>query len=128
MKFALRFRLFPQASTITPPKTWDEEGFASGRHRSRGSTCGPVISRRRNSPRADRRSAHISVYYPVEAAGYFDMIQKVGPKPIIEPGTLKTADDWVRKGSGFRNDIPAFRVFDPKVIWPCARRAFARDD
>ena len=41
------------------------------------------------------------VYYPSrEPAGYWEMLQKVGPKPLIEPERLKTEADWIEAGSG----------------------------
>ncbi|WP_316435064.1 hypothetical protein, partial [Escherichia coli] len=39
------------------------------------------------------------VYFPGrEPAGYWEMLQSVGPKPLIEPEKLKTEADWVRAG------------------------------
>jgi hypothetical protein len=36
------------------------------------------------------------VYYPGrEPEGYREMMQHVGPKPLIEPETLKTDTDWI---------------------------------
>ena len=59
------------------------------------------------------------VYYPGrEPAGYWEMLQSVGPKPLIEPATLTSDADWVRAGQRVFDefDIAAFRVLDPKVI------------
>ena len=59
------------------------------------------------------------VYFPGrEPAGYWDMLQSVGPKPLIEPDTLKSDADWVRAGQRVFDefDIAAFRVLDPKVV------------
>ena len=59
------------------------------------------------------------VYYPGrEPAGYWEMLQSVGPKPLIEPATLTTDADWVRAGQRVFDefDIAAFRVHDPKAI------------
>src|SRR5262249_34711179 len=44
------------------------------------------------------------VYYPGrEPAGYWEMLQHVGPKPLIELARLKTEADWIDAGR---------RVFD----------------
>jgi mono/diheme cytochrome c family protein len=59
------------------------------------------------------------VYYPGrEPAGYWAMLQTVGPKPLIEPATLTTEADWIRAGKRVfeEYDIPAFRISNPKAI------------
>jgi hypothetical protein len=62
------------------------------------------------------------VYMPGrEPAGYREMIQSVGPRPLIEPPTLRTEADWIRAGERVFFDAVALRTFDPKVI------AMARD-
>ena len=44
------------------------------------------------------------VYFPGrEPEGYWEMLQHVGPKPLIEPEHLKTESDWIEAGR---------RVFD----------------
>ncbi len=41
------------------------------------------------------------VYYPGrEPAGYWDILQHAGPKPLIEPQDLKTEADWIAAGRG----------------------------
>jgi len=39
----------------------------------------------------------------------------LGPKPLIEPGALKTPSDAIRAGKRVFDeyDVPAFRTFDP---------------
>src|SRR5213593_65416 len=46
------------------------------------------------------------------------MLQKVGPKPLIEPDTLKTDADRIRAGKRVfeEYEIPVFRTYDPKSI------------
>jgi|KBSSwiStaDraftv2_1062776.scaffolds.fasta_scaffold88829_2 mono/diheme cytochrome c family protein len=122
MKFAsvLVVFLLLQAATITPPRTWDEEAL-----REWATPIAALNARPGHFSEAEYLRAPIDdlrtypVYMPGrEPAGYFEMIRTVGPKPIIEPNTLKTADDWVRAGQRvFREyDVPGFRVFDPKII------------
>jgi hypothetical protein len=44
------------------------------------------------------------VYFPGrEPDGYWEMLQRVGPKPLIEPERLTTEADWIKAGQ---------RVFD----------------
>ena len=57
------------------------------------------------------------------------MLQSVGPKPLIEPATLKAESEWVRAGKRVFEewDVPAFRVRDPKVLADVRRPdSFAR--
>lgn len=112
--------LLVQASAITPPKTWDERDLREWAtpiatlnvrpgHFSEGEYLRAPIDDLRTYP----------VYYPGrEPAGYFDRLQKVGPKPIIDPGVLKTADDWARAGQQVFHeyDVPAFRVYGPQLL------------
>jgi mono/diheme cytochrome c family protein len=58
-------------------------------------------------------------YFPGrEPAGYWDMLQSVGPKPLIDAGALTSEADWARAGQRVFDeyDIPAFRVLDPKIV------------
>src|SRR4029450_13025800 len=58
-------------------------------------------------------------YFPGrEPAGYWEMLQSVGPKPLIEPNTPTTDADWIRAGQRVFDeyDIPAFRILDPKIV------------
>ena len=42
------------------------------------------------------------VYYPGrEPDGYWEMLQRVGPKPLIEPELVKSAADWIEAGAGY---------------------------
>lgn len=64
------------------------------------------------------------VYFPGrEPKGYWDMLQHVGPKPLIEPDKLKSKADWIEAGRTvfFGADHIHLRTFDPKLI------AIARD-
>ena len=70
------------------------------------------------------------VYYPGrEPAGYWDMLQSVGPKPLIEPVALSGDAEWARAGKRVFEewDVPGLRVYDPQAL-AAARRAdtFAR--
>jgi len=39
------------------------------------------------------------VYFPGgEPEGYWEMLQRVGPKPLIEPGKLRSEADWIAAG------------------------------
>ena len=72
------------------------------------------------------------MYYPGrEPAGYWEMLQTVGPKPLIEPGTLQTDADWIRAGQRVFEefDIIGFRTTDPTFIGRARRpETFAKSD
>src|SRR5260370_3108037 len=59
------------------------------------------------------------VYFPGrEPEGYWDMLQHVGPKALIEPEKLKTEADWIEAGRRVFDeaDHVHLRTFDPKWI------------
>ena len=59
------------------------------------------------------------VYYPGrEPEGYWEMLNKIGPRPLIEPEKLKTAQDWIDAGKKVfeQHDVLSFRSLDPKLI------------
>src|SRR5215470_7869742 len=116
MKFAVAasLLLLLEASTITPPRTWDESSLREWATLVAGLNVRPGHFSEEEYLRAPVDNLRTyPVYYPGrEPAGYVDMIQTVGPKPLIEPDTLKTAEDWVRAGKQVfqEYDVPAFRV------------------
>ena len=61
--------------------------------------------------------------YPVyapgrEPAGYWEMLQKVGPKPLLEPETLTSDSDWIAAGKRVFEEADALpiRTYDPALI------------
>ena len=59
------------------------------------------------------------VYYPGrEPEGYWEMLQHVAPKPLIEREQLKTKSDWVEAGRRVFHEADDLhlRTFDPKII------------
>jgi hypothetical protein len=59
------------------------------------------------------------VYYPGrEPDGYWEMLQHIGPKPLIEPERLKTEAHWIEAGRRVFDelDIIPLRTLDPKFI------------
>jgi hypothetical protein len=111
-----------QATSFRPviPKVWDEAALENW--------ATPVAT-------LNVRPTHISPteYYSVpeynlrsypvympgrEPDGYWEMLQHTGPKPLIEPGTLKTEADWVHAGQRVFEEATAFQLttFDPQAI------------
>src|SRR5262245_988229 len=59
------------------------------------------------------------VYYPGrEPQGYWEMLQKIGPKPLIEPRQLNSESDWIQAGKRVfeEYDVPSFRSYDPELV------------
>jgi mono/diheme cytochrome c family protein len=107
-------------STTRTPVTWDEDAL-----REWATPIAALGVRPGHFSAEEYQKAPIDnlrtypVYYPGrEPAGYWEMLQSVGPKPLIEPSTIKSDADWVRAGQRVFDefDIGAFRILDPKVI------------
>jgi hypothetical protein len=64
------------------------------------------------------------VYVPDrEPRGYWEMLQRVGPKPLIEPDARWTESDWITAGRRVFDELDhlALRTLDPK--WIAAARS-----
>ncbi len=110
------------ANRWTPdiPRVWDEAALRdwvtplAGLHARPGHVSESDYYR---LPVEDLRS--YPVYYPGrEPDGYWQMLQHVGPKPLIEPRELKTKADWIAAGRRIfeESDAPQLRTFDPQLI------------
>jgi hypothetical protein len=119
-----------QSTSFRPviPKVWDEaalDGWAT-----------PVAA-------LNVRPTHISAteYYSVpeyglrsypvympgrEPDGYWEMLQRIGPKPLIQPETLKTEADWIEAGRRVFDEAstPQLTIFDPQLIAKLRSREF----
>jgi hypothetical protein len=108
------------AQSSTAPRTWDEEALRDWATPVAGLNQRPGHFSQAEYERAPiDNSRSYPVYYPGrEPAGYWEMLQTVGPKPLIEPATLTTEADWIRAGKRVfeEYDIPAFRISNPKAI------------
>src|SRR5262245_43408454 len=102
------------------PKTWDAKALADWATPVAGLNVRPGHFSEEEYYRAPVDNLRTyPVYYPGrEPEGYWEMLQKVGPKPLIEPETLKTEADWIRAGKRVfeEYDIPAFRTYGLDVI------------
>ena len=108
------------------PKTWDEKALADW-----ATPLAVLNVRPDHFSEEEYYRAPLDNYrtYPVyapgrEPAGYWEMIQKVGPKPLIEPGRLKTRADWVEAGRRVFEEFDhiTLRNYDPAAI--IAARSF----
>ena len=102
------------------PRTWDEHALTEWATPLAGLNARPGHFSEAEYYRAPVDNLRTyPVYYPGrEPAGYWEMLQRVGPTPLIEPATLKTDEDWVRAGKRVFDeyDVPAFRIAAPRAI------------
>ena len=113
--------LWPQ-SVYHPaiPKAWDESQLADWATPVAGLNVRPThISAKEYYALPIENSQTYPVYYPGrEPEGYWEMLQHVSPKPLIEPGKLKSEADWIEAGRRIFHEADDIhlRTFDPKVV------------
>jgi hypothetical protein len=102
------------------PKTWDAAALETWATPLAGLNAPPG-----HVSETEYYQAPIDNYrtYPVyapgrEPQGYWEMLQKVGPKPLIDRARLRTESDWVAAGRDVfeQLDVLTLRSYDPKVI------------
>lgn len=102
------------------PKTWDEAALANWATPLAGLNARPthITPEQYYSIPVDNLKT-----YPVYAAGrepegYWAMLQRVGPKPMLEPEKLKSEADWVEAGRIVfeEGDHLHLRTLDPKFV------------
>ena len=119
------------AESTSVPRTWDAEALEDWATPVAGLGTRPghfSVAEYYRAPVDNLRT--YPVYYPGrEPAGYWEMLQSVGPKPLIESKVRSSDADWARDGKQVFEewDVPGLRVFDPQAL-AAARRAdtFAR--
>ena len=115
--------LFGQSNTAFEPripKTWDAAALETWATPLAGLNARPG-----HVSETEYYQAPIDNYrtYPVyapgrEPQGYWEMLQKVGPKPLIDRARLRTESDWVAAGREVFEQLDhlTLRSYDPKVI------------
>jgi mono/diheme cytochrome c family protein len=112
----------PKSAPFKPviPKTWDEKALADWATPVAGLNVRPGHLSEEEYYRAPLDNYRTyRVYSPGrEPAGYWEMLQKIGPKPLIEPDKLKTEADWIEAGRRVFEECDhiTLRSYDPKVI------------
>ena len=102
------------------PKTWDEVALKDWATPVAGLNVRPThmsVQDYYSQPVENLRT--YPVYYPGrEPEGYWEMLQKIGPKPMIEPEKLKSKADWIEAGRKIFHEAPSFVTIsrDPQVI------------
>src|SRR5437764_3429182 len=102
------------------PKTWDEAALADWATPIAGLNVRPthISAKEYYSLPVENRQTY-PVYYPGrEPEGYWEMLQHVAPKPLIDLKQLKTKSDWVEAGRRVFHEADDLhlRTFDPKII------------
>ena len=109
-----------KAWTPDIPKTWDEAALVDWATPVAGLNVRPThISPKDYYSLAVENLRTYPVYFPGrEPAGYWEMLQRVGPKPLIEPEKLKTETDWIEAGRRVFDEADHLhlRTFDPKFV------------
>ena len=112
--------LWPQSGRPAIPKTWDEAALAEWATPVAGLNVRPThISAKEYYSLTVENLRTYPVYFPGrEPEGYWDMVQRIGPKPLIEVNKLKTQADWIEAGQRVFDeaDLLHLRTFDPKFI------------
>jgi hypothetical protein len=102
------------------PKTWDEASLADWATPVAGLNVRPtLISAKEYYSFTVENLRTYPVYFPGrEPEGYWEMLQHVGPKPLIEPEKLKTEADWIEAGRRVFEEVDdlELRTFNPKLV------------
>jgi mono/diheme cytochrome c family protein len=102
------------------PKTWNEAELAEWATPVAGLNVRPKHVSAETYYRAPIDNHRTYPVYAAdrEPAGYWEMLQKVGPKPLIEPERLRTEADWIEAGRRVFDELDHFtmRSYDPNLI------------
>jgi len=102
------------------PRTWDDAALADWATPVVGLNVRPThISAREYYALRTENLRTYPVYYPGrEPRGYWEMLQHIGPEPLIEPEKLASEADWIAAGQRVFNELDHFslRTYDPKFI------------
>jgi hypothetical protein len=109
-----------QQSRPDVPRTWDEAALADWATPLAGLNARPThISTNEYYALRVENLRTYPVYFPDrEPAGYWDMLQHAGPKPLIEPEKLKSEADWINAGGTVFEQVDdlQLRTLDSQLI------------
>lgn len=110
------------------PRTWDEAALAEWATPLAGLNTRPghVSPERYYALPVDNLKTWPVYLKGREPEGYWQMLQRVGPQPMIEPQKLKTKADWVDAGRTVfeQMDHLHLRTFDPAFVEAVRRGDF----
>jgi mono/diheme cytochrome c family protein len=107
-------------ATSTIPRAWDEAGLAAWATPLAGLNLRPthISAKDYYSLRVENLRTY-PVYFPGrEPSGYWERLQQIGPKPLIEPRILATEADWIQAGRIVFDEADDLhlRTFDARFI------------
>jgi hypothetical protein len=118
-------------ASVQIPKTWGEAALAEWATPVAGLNVRPThISAKEYYALTVENLRTYPVYLNgKEPEGYWEMLNRIGPQPLIEPEKLKTEADWIEAGRRVFNDADhlQLRTHDPELI-AAARKAEAAFD
>jgi len=102
------------------PNVWDEAALADWATPLAGLNRRPthISAKEYYSLRVESLRTY-PVYFPGrEPSGYWEMLQRIGPKPLIEPKELQTEADWIEAGRRVFDEADHLhlRTFDPSFV------------
>ena len=107
-------------STVDIPKTWDEKALADWATPIAGINVRPshISSEQYYALPTDNLKTWPVYLSGREPEGYWQMLQSVGPQPMIEPEKLKSEADWLKAGRTVfeQMDHLHLRTLDPAFI------------
>jgi hypothetical protein len=111
---------YSQHSKPEIPRIWDEAALKDWATPLAGLNVRPthISAKEYYSLRVENLRTY-PVYFPGrEPAGYWEMLQRVGPQPLIEPEKLKTKKDWIEAGRKVFEgaDDLHLRTFAPELL------------
>src|ERR1044072_3350223 len=102
------------------PRTWDDAALADWATPVAGLNVRPThISAKEYYSLPVENLRTYPVYFPGrEPEGYWEMLQRIGPQPLIEPEKLKTEADWIEAGRKVFEgaDDLHVRTFAPELV------------
>ena len=89
-----------QSSKAEIPKVWDDAALADWPMPVAGLNVPPahISSQEYYSLPVDNFRTYPVYFSGREPDGYWESLQRLGPKPLIEPEKLKTEVDWIEAG------------------------------
>jgi len=102
------------------PKVWDEEALKEWATPVAGLNLRPTnMSADEYYSMTVENERTYPVYFPGrEPNGYWEMLQRIGPQPLIEPERLRTEGDWIQAGKRVFDEADHLhlRTLDPQLI------------
>lgn len=110
------------------PKAWDEAELAGWATPVAGLNVPPghISSTEYYSVPVENYRSY-PVYMPGrEPEGYWEMLQRLGPQPLIDAQSLHTEADWLKAGRRVFEEatLPQFTTFNPELIAQVRNRQF----